>query len=125
MENKKERRIYGHSSPAYCVEAGVSCPAAPMKLGFRVRRQLVPEDEAGTSFLLELGSSQVEIRCSNMEEELPKQYLFITAGRLGKVRKRLEDNGIEVSPFEEDPFTKTDRMSFEAPDNVTVIILSA
>ena len=30
MENKKERRIYGHSSPAYCVEAGVSCPAAPM-----------------------------------------------------------------------------------------------
>ena len=31
MENKKERRIYGHSSPAYCVEAGVSCPAAPMK----------------------------------------------------------------------------------------------
>ena len=95
-----------------------------MKLGFRVIRQLVPEDDPGTSFLLALGSSQVEIRCSNRGEVLPKQYLYITAGRLSRVRKRLEDNGIEVSPFREDPYTKADCMSFEAPDNVTVVILS-
>ena len=95
-----------------------------MKLGFRVIRQLVPEDDPGTSFLLALGSSQVEIRCSNRDELLPKQYLYITAGRLNRVRKRLEDNGIEVSPFTEDPYTKADCMSFEAPDNVTVVILS-
>lgn len=95
-----------------------------MKLGFRVIRQLVPEDDPGTSFLLQLGSSQVEICCSNREEILPKQYLFISAGSLERVRKRLEENGISVSPFREDPYTKKDCMSFDAPDGVTVIILS-
>lgn len=42
-----------------------------MKLGFRVIKQLIPENEPGTSFLLELGSSQVEIKCSNK----PRIYL--------------------------------------------------
>ena len=93
------------------------------KLGFRGLKQLIPEDDPGTSFLFELGNFQVEIRCSNKEEELPKQDLVITASRLEKVKKRLEENGIETSPFEADPYTDLMRFSFKAPDNVTVTVI--
>ena len=95
-----------------------------MKLGFRVIKQLIPENEPGTSFLLELGSSQVEIKCSNKAENLPRQYLFISVNKIHRVKKRLEDNGITVSPYEQDPYTNMKCFSFEAPDHVKVIILS-
>ncbi|MBO4819381.1 MAG: VanZ family protein [Firmicutes bacterium] len=93
------------------------------KLGFRGLKQLIPEDDPGTSFLFELGSFQVEIRCSNKEEQLPEQNLVITASKLDKVKKRLEENGIETGPFEADPYTDLERFSFKAPDNVTVTVI--
>ena len=94
-----------------------------MKLGFRILRQLVPEEDPGTSFLLQLGSSQVEIRCSNKQEDLQKQYLAISVTKPEKVKKRLEENGIKAGPIEADPYTGVESFSFEAPDNVTVTIL--
>ncbi|MCR4667991.1 MAG: VanZ family protein [Clostridia bacterium] len=94
-----------------------------MKLGFRVVRQLVPLDSPGTSLLLELGTSQVEIRCSNMDGELPEQEFIITSARLNKVRKRLQENGISVGPSYADPYTGKECLSFDGPDNTKVIII--
>lgn len=94
------------------------------KLGFRVVGQLVPEDSEGTVFLMELGNSQVEILCSNREEALAPQSLVISVTKPNKVRQRLESSGIAVGPYTQDPFTGLNRFSFDAPDNVQVIVLA-
>ena len=56
------------------------------KLGFRLKKQIVPLDASGTDFLLEMGRSQVEIRCSNQEEALPPQSLTISAKRIVTIK---------------------------------------
>lgn len=105
-----------------------------LKLGFRIVRQLVPEDSPETSFLLELGSSQVEIRCSNCVPSadgtcgaagsaLQGQNLVISVSSIARVRKRLEQNGIVPGPISQDPFTEVQCFSFDAPDGVLITIL--
>ena len=94
-----------------------------MKLGFRLVKQIVPEDSPGTSFLLELGSSQVEIQCSNEKGQLPEQHLVISVSNVPKVRERLESNGISPGPVGQDPFTERRCFSFDAPDGVQITIL--
>lgn len=94
------------------------------KLGFRVIGKLVPEDRDGAVYLLELGSYQVEILCANEDEELEPQNLIISVKKPDKVRKRLEKNGLAVTPYAQDPFTGLNSFMFDAPDNVKVIILA-
>ncbi len=48
-----------------------------MKLGFRLVRQIVPLDSAGTDILLKMGRFQVEIHCSNRPESIPRQSLTL------------------------------------------------
>lgn len=93
------------------------------KLGFRPRKQLVPELSFGTDFLFELGRSQVEIRCSNRSDKLPTQYLTISANDLPKLRRRLIKKGVEVSPFETDPYTDQRLIRMEGPDGVQITII--
>ena len=93
------------------------------KLGFRPRKQLVPEYSFGTDFLFELGSSQVEIHCSNRPDKLQTQYLTISARDLLQIKKRLQEHDIEPGPFEQDPYTGQRRMSFSGPDGVIITVL--
>ena len=93
------------------------------KLGFRPRRQLVVENSFGTDFLFEMGSSQVEIHCSNRPDKLQTQYLTISARELPLIKKRLAERGIETGAFEQDPFTGQRLLRFAGPDNVTITIL--
>ena len=93
------------------------------KLGFRVRRQLVPEDAESTSFLLEAAGTQVEILCSNQPEEFPEQYLTFSCRRLDKVKKRLVKHGIDDGIYESDPYTDVRTLRFKGPDHVTITIL--
>lgn len=94
------------------------------KLGFRVVGQILPEDSEGTVFLMELGNNQVEILCSNQEESLEPQHLIISVTKPDKVRLRLENSGIAVGPYTQDPFTGLNCFGFDAPDNVKVVILA-
>jgi len=94
-----------------------------MKLGFRLLRQLVPEDSARTDFLLEMGNTQLEIRCSNAHEALPTQYLTIAVTRLMPVRRRLEQNGILPGPYEQDPYTGQRQLCFDGPDGVRIRVM--
>ena len=93
------------------------------KLGFRVIKRIVPIETEETEFLLEMGSSQIEIRCSNRQETLPQQYLTISARNLEKIQKRLIDNGISPSPFSQDPYTGVRCLSFFGPDRIQITIL--
>ena len=95
------------------------------KLGFRPRRQLTEEASFGTDFLLELGKSQVEIRCSNRPDELPTQYLSIAARDLVKIRERLIRHDVDPGPFQQDPYTGQRCLRLEGPDGVVVSILEA
>ena len=70
-----------------------------------------------------MGSSQVEIRCSNCEEELPQQYLTISARNLDKIQKRLQQNGIETSAFQTDPYTDLRCLFFFGPDNIRITVI--
>ena len=93
------------------------------KLGFRLRRQIAPEDSLETDFLLEMGKSQVEIRCSNRVEALKTQYLTISARRLPAIRERLEQNGIRTEPFDQDPYTGQRVLRFDGPDGVKITVI--
>ena len=93
------------------------------RLGFRPLRQLVPEDSPGTAFLLGLGRSQIEIRCSNRDEQLPEQVLTLSVWRLWPVQKRLNANGIQAVETETDPYTGCRRLQFTGPDNTRIIVL--
>ena len=93
------------------------------KLGFRIVRQLVPLDSDETQFLLEMGTSQIEIRCLNRNESLPQQYLTITATRLEKIRKRLQENGIDAGMFQQDPYTNLRCISFTGPDDIKITVI--
>ncbi len=93
------------------------------KLGFIPLKRLSVEDSFGTNFLLEMGKSQVEIRCSNLPEKLPPQQLTISANDLSHLKKRLKKRGIETGPFAQDPYTGRRTLSFPGPDNVTITVI--
>lgn len=94
-----------------------------MKLGFRLKKQLVPLDSDSTDMLLEMGQLQVEVHCLNAQEELPPQNLTISAHQLNAIIRRLEQNGIDVSPIEQDPYTGLRCVRFEGPDGVRILII--
>ena len=94
-----------------------------MKLGFRLLRQLVPEDRPGTDMLLGMGKSQVEVHCSNTSEALPPQTLTLSVRRLRPMVRRLEQNGIPVSGVGQDPYTGLRRVQIEGPDGVSVAVI--
>ena len=93
------------------------------KLGFRVRRQLVPEDSPDTLFLLELGKAQAEIRCSNRPGTFPPQHLILSTRRMTAVKTRLALSGIDTGPFGQDPCTDKRTLTFNGPDNVKITLI--
>ena len=93
------------------------------KLGFRVKKQVLSLDDIDTRFLLVMGSSQVEIICFNKRKMIPIQYLTISARNLTKIKKRLEQNGIEVGEFRRDPYTGLRCLSFNGPDRVCITVI--
>lgn len=94
-------------------------------LGFRPLRQLTEESSFGTDFLLELGTAEVEIRCSNRPDTLPIQYLNISTPDLVRIRERLIRHDIDPGPYEQDPYTGQRCLRFTGPDGVVISILEA
>lgn len=95
------------------------------KLGLQLHRQLVPENSGETAFLFAVGRSQIEILCSNREEELPEQTLILSFTNLDKVKEHLENKGIQTSDYQIDPYSKHRRFSFDAPDHVKVTLIES
>ena len=93
------------------------------KLGFYQRSRLSVPDSFGTNYLFELGRSQVEIRCSNLPGKLPPQQLTLSADSLSRLRRRLIKRGIDVSPFEQDPYTGRRTLRFTGPDDVLITVI--
>ena len=93
------------------------------KLGFRVKKQVMSLDDVDSRFLLVMGNSQVEVICFNKKKMIPVQYLTISARNLGKIKKRLEKNGIEVGDFRRDPYTDLRCLSFTGPDRVCITVI--
>ena len=81
--------------------------------------------DSDTDMLLEMGKFQVEVHCLNAPEELPAQSLTLSARRLKPILQRLEQNGIEVSPVEQDPYTGLRCIRFDGPDGVQITIIEA
>ena len=94
-----------------------------MKLGFRLMSQIVRMDSPGTDMLLEMGKTQVEIHCTNLQETLPRQSLTIAVRRLSPVIRRLQENGIKVSAPDQDPYTGLRCVHFEGPDGVCITVI--
>ncbi|MBO6134028.1 MAG: VanZ family protein [Lachnospiraceae bacterium] len=92
-------------------------------LGFWIKRQIVPLDSENTSFLLEMGSFQLEVICLNREINLDRQYLTISAKSLPQIKRRLKENNIETDSFKQDPYTGLRALEFEGPDRVLITIL--
>ncbi|MBO4378493.1 MAG: hypothetical protein J5889_06000, partial [Clostridia bacterium] len=94
-----------------------------MKLGFRLMKQIVPLDSLGTDMLLQMGKMQVEVHCTNTNEELPPQTLTLSVRKLRPVIRRMEGNGIPVSPIRQDTYTGLRCVDLQGPDNVTILII--
>ena len=92
-------------------------------LGFRVAKKIEHPDSEEREFLLEMGKMQIEMRCLNRPEPLPRQSLTITARNLEKIRTRLQKNGIEPSAFFNDVYTGVRCLSFFGPDDILITIL--
>ncbi len=93
------------------------------KLGFRLINQDISEEDGSTDVLLQMGSSQVEIRCTPEYTGLRRQHLTIAARNLKKMRRRLEKSGIETSNEGLDPYTRQHRLQFEGPDEVLISVI--
>ncbi len=93
------------------------------KLGFRLMNQNISEEDGSTDVLLQMGSSQVEIRCDPLYKDLRQQHLTIAARNLKKMRRRLEKSGIETSNEGLDPYTRQHRLQFEGPDEVLITVI--
>ncbi len=93
------------------------------KLGLQLRRQLIPENTEETAFLFSIGRTQIEILCSNKEEELPDQSLTLSFSNLDKVKNHLESKGVATEDYFIDPYTKRRSFRFDAPDHVKVTLI--
>ncbi|MBR3212030.1 MAG: hypothetical protein IKF70_02910 [Firmicutes bacterium] len=69
------------------------------------------------------GFSYIVFFSRSASEDYQKQEFIITSGKLNKVRKRLQENGIIVGPSYADPYTGKECLSFDGPDNTKVIII--
>ncbi|MBQ4435193.1 MAG: VanZ family protein [Clostridia bacterium] len=96
-----------------------------MKLGFRLKKQIVPLDSPDTYFLLEMGRSQVEIHCSNSHEILKEQTLTMTARHLKPIMKRLSMNGIDPGEIVQDQYTGLRCIHFSGPDHVRITVIES
>ena len=94
-----------------------------MKLGFRLKKQIVPLDSPDTDFLLEMGRSQVEIHCSNRKDIVTDQTLTMSAKHLKPIMKRLSQNDIDPGEIEQDPYTGLRCIHFYGPDHVRITVI--
>ena len=94
-------------------------------LGFRPRRQLIPQNYYGKNYLFEMDTCQVEVRCINQPMAFPPQYLTLYVTRLSTVRRHLEAVGLQGIRYEQDPYTGYRELSFPGPDNVLVTMIEA
>ncbi|MBR6707621.1 MAG: VanZ family protein [Clostridia bacterium] len=94
-----------------------------MKLGFRLKKQLVPLDSSGTDMLLEMGGTQVVVHCLNSEFADREQELTLSCRNLGPVIRRLNRNGIRTEKISLDPYTGLRCVSFDGPDRVRITII--
>lgn len=85
--------------------------------------QILPEGGEGTVFLMGLGNNRAETLCRNREESLEPQHSIISVTKPDKVRLRLENSGIAMGPYTQDPFTGFNCFDFDTPGNVKVVIL--
>lgn len=80
--------------------------------------------DTGTVFLFRMGKSRVEIRCSGQSQPVAyRQELYFNAKKLPSVRERLQENGINTEPYDEDPLTGRRCIRFTGPDNVLITIV--
>ena len=93
------------------------------KLGFQLRRFVIPEDTNDCYFLFALGKSRIEIHCTNDNQPIPKQSITLTCDNLDKLKNHLQKFDIPVSDFETDIYSRHKMMKIIAPDNVELIFL--
>ena len=94
-----------------------------MKLGFRLKKQIVPLDVPETSMLLELGNYQIEVHCSNQIEKLKEQSLTLSVRHLKPIIRRLNMNGIDTGNIEQDVYTGLRCIHFSGPDQVCITVI--
>ncbi len=93
------------------------------KLGFYLRKTIEGSDENQIYYLYEFGKTQLEIRCNKTYSDLPEQQLTIACNNSEHLKRRLEKHQIDVSSYEEDPYTGLRTFSFEGPDRTIVTII--
>ena len=94
-----------------------------MKLGFRLKKQVIPLDSDGTDMLLELGRYQIECHCLNRQETLPAQFLTFSCSRLRPIIRRLKKNGIDPGEVLQDGYTGLRCIEFGGPDGVRIRLI--
>lgn len=91
------------------------------KLGFRLRGLSFSPESTESAMLLSLGTAVIEVRCLNEKSEIYPQIINLKSKKLDKIKKRLIENDVEASDYQEDVFTHRRTLHIKAPDNVTII----
>ena len=95
------------------------------QLGFRPIKQIIYEDSGESDFLLQIGSFQLELICSNAEPPVNDQYLTLSVKNINRVRKRLIKNGFETGRLKLDEYTEQRMLSVEGPDKLHISFIEA
>ena len=92
-----------------------------VKLG--MYRRSSSEEGKESSYLFELGTNQIELKCSPSYVKLPSQNVTLACNNSEKIKKRIEKCGLEVSGYSADPYTGLRTFSVPGPGNITVTII--
>ncbi|MBQ6399296.1 MAG: VanZ family protein [Clostridia bacterium] len=90
------------------------------QLGFRLLKRVPLNEKGQAEFLFQLGHLQVSVLCRIGAPVERDQFLTLSTSRMADIRKWLEAEGIEPSPYTADPYTGLRTMEFAGPDRIHV-----
>ena len=94
-------------------------------LGFMLVRKIPGNGDTPCSYLLRIGSFELEIICiapSNMPE---KQKLTMSVKNIVKTGKRLEEKGWNPGEISLDPYTGLRMLSISGPENMEIVFIES
>ena len=94
-------------------------------LGFRPLGRVTDEEYTGSESLLQLGSQQIELICTDGPQPTAEQFLTIPVKKLETVAKRLRRLGIDPGEILPDPFTGARLLRIDGPEMVQITFLES
>ena len=128
------RKIHVVRSTIYCTDEKTATDFFVTRMGLLMRKKIADATSKESRMLLYCNKTQIEVICGSPADAakgeaagpaggLPAQTVTIAANNSERIRKRLLENGVEVSGYALDPYTNLRTFSVAGPDNITLTFI--